>query len=92
MKWLLVPVLKGRPFVGLSLYSLFVPNYFDGRAGSEVSVGHVLSWGVLASTTVVGGRAKDEGAIAKPGVSWGFSWAPPVVVIPLSGCDQSLGS
>ena len=78
--------------MGLSLRSLFVPSYFGGIAGSEVSVGHVFSWGVLAATTVVGGRAKDEGAIAKPGVSWAFSWAPPVAVIRVSGCDQSSGS
>lgn len=88
---LFVPVLKGRPFCGAVLIQSACAYYFDGRAGSEVSEGHVLSWGVLASTTVVGGRAKDEGAIAKP-VSWGFSWAPPVVVIPLFWCDQSLGS
>ena len=41
---------------------------------------------------VVRKRAKDEGAIAKPGVSWAFSWAPPVAVIRVSGCDQSSGS
>ena len=62
MKWLPVPILKGYPFVGLSLRSLCVPNYLGGRAGSVVSVGHIFSWGVLAATTVVGGRAKAEGA------------------------------
>lgn len=38
-----------------------VPTWFVGRAGSDVSMGHVFSQGVLAAPRVVGSRAEVGG-------------------------------
>ena len=64
MKQLPFPVLKVCPCVGMSLCSLHVPSGFGGRTGSEMSMGCVFTWGVLAATTLMGGRAGDGGARA----------------------------
>lgn len=54
-------ILKGYPFVGVSLYSLCEPIGFGGRAGSGVSTSH-LTPNLLAAVTVVGGGAVEGGA------------------------------
>ena len=59
------PSLEGVLCVGESLYSLFVPSGFSGRGGSEVSMGSIFSWGVLAATDLVGGRDGAEGVRAR---------------------------
>ena len=69
------PSSEGVLCVGGSLHSLSLPCGFDGRAGSEVSMGHVFPWGLLAPTTLVGDRAEEEGLEPEPGMSQGFSWA-----------------
>ena len=35
-----------------------MPGGFGRRAGSEMSAGHITTWGVLAATTLLGGRAE----------------------------------
>ena len=65
MKLLPTLVLKGCPFVGVSLYRLCVPHGFGGRAGSEVSTSHVFPQGVLAAIISVGGGTGDGGARAR---------------------------
>ena len=42
---------------------------FGGRAGSELSVGHIFPQGVLAAITLVRGRAGDRGLEPEPGVN-----------------------
>lgn len=54
------------------LYSL---RGFDGRAGSETTMGHVFIWGVMAAVTFVGGGGRDEGARAKAKENLDFSYA-----------------
>ena len=61
LKHLPIPVLKVCPCVGVSLCSLLVPSNFVDGAGPEVSTGCIFSWGVLAVTTLVGGRAGVRG-------------------------------
>lgn len=48
-----------------SLCSLYVPGGFDGEAGSEVSMSHSLSPGLLAVVTLVGGKAAEGRARAR---------------------------
>ena len=48
---------------------------FGGRAVSEVSMGCMFLQGVLAATTLVGGRAGVEGARARARLKSGFSYA-----------------
>lgn len=60
-----LPCLEGMSFVEVSLCSEHVPGGFDGRAGPEVSGDCIFSQGVLAATTVVGGRAGVGGATAR---------------------------
>ena len=43
--------------------------------GSEVSMGHIYPQGMLAATTLVGGRTGGGGVEPEPDVSWGFSCA-----------------
>ena len=43
-----------------------MPSGFGGRSGSEVSMGQVLLWDVLAAITLVGGRARAR-ARCEPG-------------------------
>lgn len=54
-----IPALRRSPCVEKHPYSL---RGFDGRAGSETTMGHVFIWGVMAAVTFVGGRGRDEGA------------------------------
>ena len=51
--------------MGVSLCSLHVPSGFGGKAESEVSMGHIFSWGVQAAITLVRGRAGDGVARAR---------------------------
>ena len=60
-----LPCLEGMSFVEVSLCSVHVPGGFGGRAGPEVSGDCIFSQGVLAATTVVGGRAGVEGETAR---------------------------
>ena len=62
MKQLPVAVLKVCPYVDMSLHRPHVPRAFGGRAGSVVSISHVLPQGGLAALTLVGGGAGDGGA------------------------------
>ena len=72
MNKLPVPVLKGCPCVGTCLCSLCVLSGFGGRAGSDVSTGHVFPQDVLAAITLVGGGAGDGGVGPEPGMSQVF--------------------
>ena len=47
------------------LYSLHVSSGFGGRAGSDMSMGHIFPHGVLAGVTLVGGGAGDGGATCR---------------------------
>ena len=55
-----------------SLYSLYVPSGFDGRAGFDVNISHIFPQGVLAAITLVGSGLEKEGLGPEPGVSQGF--------------------
>ena len=63
------------PCVEVSLCSAHVLGCFDGRAGPEESGDCIFSQGVLATTTVVGGKAGVRGTTArarcKPGLLLG---------------------
>ena len=65
MKQLLIMVLKGCPFVGASLYSLFVPSGIVGRAGSDVSMSYIFPQGMLTVITLVGAGAGADEARAR---------------------------
>ena len=52
-----------------------MPSGFDGIAGSKVGMHFFFPWGVLASTTLLGGGLVMEGLEPQSGVSWGFSSA-----------------
>ena len=65
MKQLPVPVLKGCPCVGASLYSLFVPSGFGGSPGSDVSTNLIFAHGVLAAITLIVGMTGDGGTRAR---------------------------
>lgn len=67
MKQLPLPVLKGCPSMGASLFSLPVSSGFGGRPGSEVSVGHIFTWAVLETVnpTLMGGRPGDGRATVR---------------------------
>ena len=67
-----------------------MPSGFGKRAGSEVSMGHVFLWGVLAATTLVRGGARNGRLGPKPGVSWSFS--APWPTLPYQRCSQSQGA
>ena len=45
-----------------SLFSICMPGGIGERAGPEVSTGCIFSWGVLAVTALVGGRAGVRGS------------------------------
>ena len=60
--------------MGASLYSMFVPSGFGGRAGSDMIMTHIFPEG-MAAFTFVGGGAEMEVLEPEPGVSWGFSSA-----------------
>ena len=51
----------------VTLYSLHVSSGFGGRAGSEVSVGHIFTWAVLETVnpTLMGGRPGDGRATVR---------------------------
>lgn len=53
-----VVILKACACVGVSLCSVCVPGGFGVRAGSELSMGFMFSWGVLVATALVGGRSE----------------------------------
>ena len=57
-------VFKVCPYVGVSLYSLHVPNVFTGRAEFDVNTSQVFPQAVLAAITVVGCKAGAGGARA----------------------------
>ena len=59
---LCILVLKGCPCVAVSLCYLCD---FGGRAGSDMSMGHIFLQGVLAAITLAGGGARDRGAQAR---------------------------
>lgn len=52
-------VLKGCPYVAVSLCRLHTSNFFGGRAGFDVDASHVLPKGMLAAITLVGCMAYD---------------------------------
>ena len=56
------PSLEGVSLCGnIPMPSVCVPSGFGGRAGSEVSMGHIFPWGVLAATTLLDDMAGDGG-------------------------------
>lgn len=83
MKHLPIPVFKVCPCVGVSLCNLLVHSGFGGRAGPEMSMGCIFPWGVLAATTLVGGRAGVRGTRTKARCKSGL-FLSLVAVIPLS--------
>lgn len=58
--------------MGAFLCSLYVSSGFGGRDGSEVSMGHVFPWSVLANTTLEGGRDEDGVARTRARFKLGF--------------------
>ena len=58
-------VLKGCPCVGISLYSLHVPNGFGDRAEFGVNTIHVFPQGTVTAITLVDGGAGDGGSRAR---------------------------
>ena len=56
----------------MSVYSLCVPRGFGGRAGYEVSTGHVFPQCVPAAIILIGGGARDKGLEPGQGASRGF--------------------
>ena len=89
MKQLPIVVLKGCPYVGVSLCSLHMPSGFGGRAGYDVNTSEVFPQGVLAAITLVGGRAEDGGGSAGARCELGFPFCL-VVLTALSGAEASL--
>lgn len=75
-------VLKKCPYVGASLYNLYVPSGLGGRAGFDVNRSIFFPPGVLAAITLVGGGAGEGVAKARTSVRWVF----PLV----SGCHCSI--
>lgn len=59
VKQLPILVLKGCLCVGVPLCSMHVPTSFDGRAGSELSTGHIFLQCVLAVITLAWGEFGD---------------------------------
>ena len=51
-----------------------MPGGFNRRTGSEVIVGFIFSWGMLAATALVVGTTDSKGLKPEPGVKWGFSY------------------
>lgn len=66
------PSLEESPCVEAPLYSLCG---FDGSAGSEMTMGHVFIWSVMAAVPFVGGGGRDEGSRAKAKKNLDFSYA-----------------
>ena len=64
MKQLPAVALKGFSYVDVSLYGLYLPVTFGGRAGSDVNASHVFLQGVLASIPLVGDMTHEGGARA----------------------------
>ena len=64
MKQLLAVSLKGFSYVDVSLYGLYLPMAFGGRAGFDVNASHVFLQGVSASTPLVGDLTHEGGARA----------------------------
>ena len=58
--------------MGAPLYSLCG---FDGRAGSEMTMGHVFIWSVMGAVTFMGREGRDEGARTKAKENLDFSYA-----------------
>lgn len=83
MKELPITVLKWCPCVDVSLFSLHISSGSCGRAGSEVSTGHIFLWGVLEGTMLMGGKARDGSARASVMYELGFLLCS-VTVIDLS--------
>ena len=46
-----IAVWQGCSYVGVSLYRLYVPDTFGGRAGFDMDASHVLPEGMLAALT-----------------------------------------
>ena len=51
--------------MGVTLYSLRVPSYFAGEAGSDVNTSRIFPQDVQAAITLVGGGTGDRGAKAR---------------------------
>ena len=45
---------------------------FDGSAGSEMTMGHVFIWSVMAAVPFVGGGVEMKGLEQKPRRTWTF--------------------
>ena len=60
------------------------PVAFAVRAGCEVSIGPIFPLGVLAATTLVGGKAGDGGARARARCELGL-FLSSMAIITLSG-------
>lgn len=52
-----MPILNAHPCRGMSLYSLYVPSGFDGRAQSKANTGWVSPQSALATIALAGSRA-----------------------------------
>ena len=65
MKQLTILILKGCPYVGISLYNLCVPSGIGETAGSEVSIDPIFPLNVLAATILMAGKSRDERARAR---------------------------
>lgn len=61
MKQLHVAVLKGCLYMGTSLYILYVPSAFSGRAGFDMDANHIFPQGVLTATPLVESGLEMEG-------------------------------
>ena len=55
--------------MGASLYSLYVPSGFGGRAKLDMNARHIFIQDVLAAITLVEGGARNGGARTRAGPS-----------------------
>ena len=65
MRQLPIMILKVRPCVRGSLYSLCVPSGFDGRTEFDMNASQIFPQGVLAAIVMVGGETGNGGTRAR---------------------------
>ena len=73
-----------------SLCTLCVLSGFDGRAGSEMSKGHIFPQGMLAAITLIGGGAGDGGARARARCDLGLLFSVAVTALLGAGSDPKV--
>ena len=89
MKQLPLVILKGCPFVGVSLCSMCIPSGFHAGTRFVVNKIHVFPQGVLTVITLVGGGAVEGGSREESGVSQSFPFAQ-WLSLPYQGPDVIL--